>query len=237
MSILKPLTNTLGPTMSGKLARVYMVPYKNNGIGFDDENERAFQYWPESLSDSRGDIGWQEKEIPGGSHSLVQWTRCGSRRLSFTVMFSRDINKESISDEEITSGSVENVDISAAIAWLRWYTYPEYEEGSPRVIAPPMILLVFPNSGLGGARASYKSEKIGKSEEGMYAKGINEINCVMTGCDVTYNAWFEDGTPRIAEAGLEFLEVVQGGGRVKFHDRRSLHKLFSDGYKIKQQVI
>jgi hypothetical protein len=44
----------------------------------------------------------------------------------------------------------------------------------------------------------------------------------MTTCDITYEAWFPNGFPRIIEVQLEFAEVVQYGGRVVFHDRSKM---------------
>lgn len=205
------------PVLDPKVARVYMIPLKEDGT-FDDDLERAFQYWPETLTDSRGDSGWQEKVVPGGSHPLVQWTAGGGRRLSFSVFFGRDEHPAELEDE-----NEDNVDIAAALAWLRYYTYPLYEQNSVKVVPPPALLLVFPNTELGYATG------------GGDQRGIDEVLCVMTSCDITYHAWFPNGTPRIVEASLEFLEIVQvGAGSIIFHSRDSLLQGM-DFYTIRKQ--
>jgi len=209
-----------GPSINPKLARVYMIPVKDDDSGFDDGKERAFQYWPESLQDSRGDTGWQEKVVPGGSHPLLQWTQCGGRRVSFTVVFGRDrCELPDPADPRTDEIDLEeNVDVAAAVAWLRYYTYPLYKDDDFRVIAPPKILLVFPGTALGWAA-------------GGWADGLL---CVMTSCDVTYTAWFPNGTPRLVEVSLEFAEIVQLGGRVAFHGRDMLENTFEQ-YPMRKQ--
>jgi hypothetical protein len=194
---------------------------------FDDKLERAFQYWPETLTDSRGDTGWQEKQVPGGSHPLLQWTSGGGRRFSFSVFFGRD--QSTYYDTDLVSGKEEdedNVDIAAGIAWLRYFTYPLYKKNSVEVEAPSVLMLVFPHSRLGSA--------FGAGDGEAYV-GRDEVFCVMTSCDVTYHAWFPDGSPRVAEVSLEFLETIQRGGGVRFHDRRSLLSAFKDLYVMRKQ--
>jgi len=175
----------------------------------------ALQYWPETLTDSRT-VEWNPRNIPGGSHPIYQWTRSGERRLSFTAVFARD--HEPV--EPVASGIVGAVKalatkvglgpeagdptreppIEAVVSWLRYFTYPLYRSGEIRVFEPPKVLLVFSGSSL-----SYD--------------GTGGILCVMTGCEVTYEAWFPNGAPRIIEVALEFAEVVQRGDSVKFHSR------------------
>lgn len=207
---LLSIADTGGPSLDPKLARVYMIPLKDatEGGGFDDDKERAFQYWPETMQDSRGDVGWQEKAIPGLSHPLMQWTQGGSRRISFTVVFGRDRYELPDLDDPRTEewDLEENVDIGAAAAWLRWYTYPLYKEGDFRVIAPPSIMLVMPLTAIGGIR-----------DGGLHQ---DAILTVMTSCDITYLSWFPNGVPRLAEASLEFAEIIQGSlGHIYPHSR------------------
>jgi hypothetical protein len=136
--------------------------------------------------------------------------------LSFTAVFARDHEP----DEPIASGLTGLVKVAAdkiglgpesgdpareppieaAISWLRYFTYPLYRSGEIRVFEPPKVLLVFSGSSL-----AYDSSA--------------GLVCVMTGCEVTYEAWFPNGSPRIVEVALEFAEVVQRGDSVKFHSR------------------
>lgn len=221
---LMSLADAGGVTINPKLARVYMVPLADDGAGFEDGLERAFQYWPETLADGRGDVGWQEKPVPGGSHPLVQWTGGGGRRLSFSVVFGRDVHPQEQDVNLAGEADEENVDIEAAIAWLRYFTYPLYEQGSLLVQPPKTLMLVFPFTGLGQAQAVTEEERF-----------TDEVMCVMTTCDITYLAWFGDGTPRVVEAQLEFLEVVQDpGGKISFHSRDSL-EFAIENYLIRKQ--
>jgi hypothetical protein len=189
----------------------------------------AFQYWPESIQDSRSSE-WNPKNIPGGSHPIYQWTHGGERRISFTAVFTTDTApEESILQGQESGGSsgssttgspyeqMENrgllsgvefgkrdVDLRAVVSWLRWYTYPTYGTGNDiRAYEPAKCLLVLPRTMLGH-------------------NGTDYLVSVMTQCDVTYEAWFTTGFPRIIEVALEFAEVIQEGTRVAFHDRRDM---------------
>ncbi len=178
-----------------------------------------FQYWPESLQDSKGSE-WNPRPVPGGSHPIYQWANGGERRLSFTAAFTTDTApEESIlevlgpSDPYATvalnpfSGlvlGVRDLDIRTAVSWLRWFTYPTYGvDNNQRVYPPAKAILVMPNTALGH-------------------NGQDYITCAMTTCDVTYEAWFPTGYPRIVEVALEFAELVQGADGVRFHDRRNM---------------
>jgi len=243
-NILTSLTNLPN---APQLARAYLQPLDMasgerppwNTTGRDGGNAIAFQYWPETIQDSRGSE-WAPKNIPGGSHPIYQWTHGGERRLSFTAMFTTDTAPEEselgpvsrgVLDERLfprTGGILEpgdlggepygregnplsgielgtrDLDLRAAVSWLRWYTYPYYdEENGWRAIEPAKCLLVMPNMGLGFG-------------------GYDHVTCVMTQCDVTYEACFESGFPRLIEVALEFAEVVQEGARVQFQNRSQI---------------
>ena len=68
-------------------------------LGDDDRPElaagvpqwRKFQYFPESISDTK-QVGYQPKEVPGGSVPLYQWTGSGERTIAFTAVFSTDVD-------------------------------------------------------------------------------------------------------------------------------------------------
>ncbi len=193
--------------------------FASSGGAFPDRVYKSWlglQYWPETLTDSRG-AEWNPRNIPGGSHPIYQWTHGGERRVSFTTMFTTDtrVEDEQAGAEDPYADAAANplagiqkgtrdMDIRAAVNWLRYFTYPFYGRGSDlRVFEPPKVILVLPNTGMGH-------------------DGSNYIVAVMTTCDVTYEAWFPNGVPRIIEVQLEFAEVVQYGGRVLFHDRRNM---------------
>jgi hypothetical protein len=55
------------------------------GVNFQ---ERALQYWPETINDSI-ETGWNFKNVGGGSGALAQWASNGGRTISFNVELSR----------------------------------------------------------------------------------------------------------------------------------------------------
>jgi hypothetical protein len=197
------------------------IPWVDAGAGLSDGlGAIAFQYWPETIQDARSSE-WSPRNIPGGSHPLYQWTHGGERRLSFTAVFMTDTAPDDrtlelligdsspyeIDNRGLLSGlelGKRDVDLRSVVSWLRWYTYPHYGTGNDvRAYEPAKCLLVLPNTKLGHSGSDY-------------------LVTVMTQCDVTYEAWFPNGFPRVMEISLEFAEVVQEGARVAFHDRSQM---------------
>lgn len=171
-------------------------------------NERgaiAFQYWPESVQDTRA-TGWQSKPVPGGSHPVREWPNGGERQISFVVPFSTDSAPpfDSAIDETGVDLANHDLDIRVAISWLRWFTYPHYgEDGAQAAHAPPKALLVMPNMKLSHTGADW-------------------VLVTVDQCDVTYMECFEDGTPKLAEVSLTFFESVVSGEQARFHDRSNM---------------
>lgn len=239
-NILTALTNV---SHSPRLAKAYLQPLDMapderppwNLSGGQGGDAIAFQYWPETIQDTRGSE-WSAKTIPGGSHPIYQWTHGTERQITFTAMFTTDTAPEerllSSGDEgNSRPGSIlssegglggfsdpytvqrdyrlsglnpggRDVDLRSVVSWLRWYTYPYYTDGDGwKAYEPPKCLLVMPNMGMGYL-------------------GYDHVTCVLTQCDVTYEACFETGFPRLIEVSLSFNEVVQEGTSVQFHNRR-----------------
>lgn len=245
-NILTALTNV---PHTPKLAKAYLQPVDMapderppwNLSGGQGGDAIAFQYWPETVQDTRGSE-WAAKTIPGGSHPIYQWTHGTERQISFTAMFTTDTAPEErfLADAEqgslppgaileagALSGSSDpylsqqgnplnglqagsrDVDLRAVVSWLRWYTYPFYTEGDGwKAYEPPKCLLVMPNMGLGYL-------------------GTDSVTSVLTQCDVTYEACFETGYPRLIEVSLSFNEVVQEGTSVQFHNRRLMDNSYA----------
>ena len=175
--------------------------------------ERTFQFWPESIQDSI-EIGWQFKDIPGGSHALAQWGSNNGRTISFEVRMHRFMKPvadrtvfEKILDpiglttpgqQYLKDMRPHNVDIESEIRYLRAFAYPSYGvdsvHGSTVAYPPPVALLCVPGVGLNEL-------------------GNNTIMAVMTGCDVTYNLLFPNGKPRNATVALTFKQIVQKAGQ------------------------
>lgn len=178
----------------------------------DSSTTRAFQYFPETLQDSKSS-NWSQKEIPGASLPLYQWISSGERSLSFTAMFTNDVDPRLVTDEQLQQAGLlrRNVDIISAMAWLRAMILPRYgtgpqersEAGTPLVFAPRKLLLAIPFSGLG---------VIG----GDTTNGDDAVLVICTQCDYSIEAWWPSGSPRVVSASLNFSQIAQREGRVTF---------------------
>jgi hypothetical protein len=184
------------------------------GVNFQ---ERALQYWPETINDSI-ETGWNFKNVIGGSSALAQWSSNGGRTISFSVELSRlmaPVSSRTSARDKFRGGMTApndadktnnafNIDIVEYIKFLRAFCYPTYEElgGSIMAYPPPVMLLNIPNIGL--------NECVADSDGG------DAIYCVMTGCDVTYTLLFPDGTPRRATVALTLRQVVQSRSGIRF---------------------
>jgi hypothetical protein len=164
------------------------------------DNIRMFQYNPESLQDSK-QTNYQNKEIPGGSLPLYQWLAGGERLISFTAMFTNDVEPEGDEGEYSESQMSRfdaagikdrNVDISGAVAWLRQYLYPSYQQAIPQTLPPRKLILVIPKT------------------------YIDTVHVIMTQCDVTLEACWPGGAIREATVQLSFAEIAQIAGEVSF---------------------
>lgn len=201
---------------------------------------RAFQYYPDSVSDSRS-VNLEEKYGIGSSHPIYQWIRGSSREISFDVVFTNEDStlssaafdqKEGGSDLLNTLDQVggfiknpatavattilgsiykdpkHNTDIKAAIAWLRSFTYPVYENF--KVSAPPRCALWLDGSGITS-----------------YVKGVSTVDvipCIMTQCNVEYESFFNNGKPRVVKVGLHFVECIQFGDNWRYVNGSRLSK-------------
>lgn len=191
----------------------------------------VFQYWPETVEDSYG-VSYQEKTIPGGSHPLFQWVGGTGREVSFTAIFTAELD---IARELENAGSAFHrnplnpsglggkytVDVAAAVARLQSYLRPKYtEKGLTAATIPPQRLwLVMEGLNLGG-------------------DGEDAILTVLKSAGISYQACFPNGNPRYVEVSVSFAEVVQhmGGedGRTQIHfiDRTGFQNRGKD-YKFK----
>lgn len=201
---------TLVPDLSQKLARVHIIPLAPDGSVDTDIGDKGLPFWPETIADTKG-AEWASKPIPGGSHPLYQWIQGTERVISFTIILSRDSQDVDPTQER---DDVHNVDVAAAIAWLRSMEYPRYEQGGGSVRPPPLVSLVFPGSEISGVI------------------GVHELLCIMTQCDVEYQKFFNDGTPRHATVQVSFAEVVQDPTGIVQFVGRDLFTDLSKRYKM-----
>lgn len=198
-----------GRFFNDRRAKVAIVPLKVADDTPDGGGIGEFQYWPETLNDNKT-TNYSDKEIPGGSDPLVQWVSGGAREISFTAFFTRDFNvlPGGQTEHRIGANQIQrNPDINAALAWLRQFLYPNYQDGDLYVNPPQKLLLFLPQTKLGFATVL---------SSGGSTSITDLILCVMTKCDILYKSWFPDGSPRVATADLAFRQIVQRAGRVEF---------------------
>lgn len=239
--------------MAPRTARVYLIPLNgHNGDAVMSGLRRNFQYFPATISDQQA-TNYQTKVIPGLSHPLYQWTSGGARTITFQTVFTRDRSysakerdaiKEGVGTRASELGKTwslgdttsktlnimsnkdnRNVDIPSAIAWLRSHLLPEYSmngegtfQSTPQKPRPPRKLIL----GIPGLRINW----------GVPVLPATEVYVIMTGCQVVYEAFFHDGSPRIAKVNLSFAEIIQVGGRVTVHDASNKRFVGIGGYTL-----
>jgi len=131
-----------------------------------------------------------------------------------------------ISDPKATR----DVDIPSAVAWLRSFLDPEYtaDGGSKkhqvpgRPFPPRKMILGFP-----GVRINW----------GVPSLPPTEMYCIMTQCEVTYDGFFGDGTPRMARVDLAFAEIIQIKGQIVVHDAADRRYVGENGYVLTDKAI
>lgn len=214
MGLVKSLAQAIGIKATGNPVKACLsgldrkTGQENASRKKDDKNDPwptiAFQYFPESIQDIQS-ARYSERDVPGGSHPIMQYLGAGSRTISFVAFFTQEKNPETAGNSVITgllTGTAEfgfpqdradTVDIPSAIKWLRSYITPNYESGG-LMKAPPVAILYLPNSGIIG-----------------HGGFSDSVTCVMTQCDVTYEAFHRNGSPRIVAVSLSFTETVQVG--------------------------
>lgn len=205
--------------VSKKASEVIIAPLDRYGkIDSDLGGAKVLQYWPESLTDSENS-NWQAKDIPGSPRPLYQWISGGERPLSFTTLFSRDMDGEIGVDFEEDK---HNVDIDAAIAWLKLLKSSDYEavQDMNMAVAPPVLWLQFSGTKLGYNHAAPQAGNY-TLESGVY--------CILESVEPEYRSWFPSGTPRLASCALAFKEVIQVGSGV-YPFGRDLLKWLASNY-------
>jgi hypothetical protein len=185
-TILSAAATVSNQDLHDEEAKVGIAPIAENGQPLSYMS-LALQHWPSQITDTEGST-YSNKTIPGGNRPIYQWIAGGERQISFSAIFSRD-KRSTLS---IADYGEFNVDIAAAIAWLRALKAPDYKQGSDYPDSPPVMYLIVPNHWLSQTE---------ENEDNLLVK--------MDQCDVTYRKAFPGGTPRLAEVQLTFTETVQ----------------------------
>lgn len=233
------LSQMIGTEASTRPSEVVIIPLDDAGnADITVFGVLRFQYFPEAMQDSKT-INYQQKEIPGASLPIYQWVASGERLITFTAQFSTDVDflaNPSIPATVAANGSGlqdRNVDIRSAVAWLRSFMFPRYisassagggvtsqSGGSPTGVGaatsagitystkpPRRLKLYIPNSGIGIA---------GGTASNAQTVFPDSVVCVMTQCEVNWEAYFPSGLPRMASVQLSFAQIAQLGTRVMF---------------------
>lgn len=212
MAGLTSLASRAASFVSEKKTNAYLIALNSKG---EPASASAFQYFPESFSDTKA-VSWQAKEVPGASLPLYQWTGSGERTISFTAQFSTDVDPLangqagvattfSTFQERLKYNGVErrNIDVRSAVMWLRQYMLPTYDQQRGLTIPPPKLVLYLPYSGIGLAGGQVGN--IGSDDQ---------VLCVMTQCEVTWEKFFKTGNAKLASVSLAFAQVPQRGSSV-----------------------
>lgn len=191
-----------------KPAVAYMHPEKSA-----DNTQFVFQYFPESVSDNYTP-NYGQHDIPGGSHPLYQYVGGSERAISFTAIFTSEVRDTGKIFKGFPAAKY-TVDVAAAIASLQRYLYPTYRSGGLLGVVepPPRLVLKLENSYLG--------------------RNEDQVLVILKGAGVEYNAFFHDGTPRIATVSLEFAECVQHSGESVSSPTSNVRYISSDLYNEK----
>ncbi len=166
----------------------------------DTPDSFLFQFWPENIMDDKS-VNWGTIELPGGSHPLYHFINGGERTVTFMAQFYRERL------EDVAENGKNNMysrDIGYCVAWLRSKMYPR-RDGA--VMLPPPRLELWFDSFDGSMNFQSLNH---------YYDGV--LNCIMTGCQVTYKAWFPNGVPRLAEVNLTFTEIITLKDGVQYAD-------------------
>ncbi len=225
------LTQSLFSKVNERKASASLQKLGSNGAA--DGKPLRFQYWPESIQDTKV-VNWAPRDIPGGSLPLYQWINSGERIISFTAVFSCDMDLIQGEDKlverlEAVGQAGRNVDIRGAAIWLREFMLPGVGElegsESPISLHPAKILLELPKMGIGVTGGMTKADA-----------AFDQMICIMTTCDLSYDAFFPSGLPRVMTASLSFAQIAQVGNAVVFPGNQDMTKdggaEKSFGYKL-----
>jgi hypothetical protein len=210
-----------------KPAEFIIMPIDDSGAeNADYGGAKVLQYWPESIQTSRT-ANWSGKSIPGLPVPLHQWTGGGEHTISFTVVFSTDMDGDVPEDKF-------NVNVEAAIAWLNMLTLPTYQAiGDSEVShAPPVVWLFAPNNYLGGnlkTESSFSSNSP-RQFDLLFNNGGSGIYVTVNSVDTTRMNWFQSGKTRFTSISISCSETIQIAGKIypysaaDFADLANLYK-------------
>jgi len=226
-----------GPFITFKEAANFVImPIADDGRENDDYGgAKILQYWPQSIQTSRS-ANWVPKVSPGLAIPLKQWTGGGESIVTFTAVFSCDMDGDVEEDKF-------NVDVEAAIKWLEMLTLPTYVSvGDTKVAhAPPVIWLYAPKVELGsnaaaeeelGGVAAFTGDSVPSFDpSGIVGNTLNNngmgIYVNLNNVDAERGAFFVSGKTRYATVNLNFSETIQIAGNIFPYDATALKGVVS----------
>lgn len=211
---VRSLSAALADSTPERTSDAVLIPLDSRNDRITSESFRL-QYFPETIRSTKG-TNHQQKEVPGGSLPLYQWVSGGEHMVSFTATFTCDhdlLTNESLAAMTRAEGLRDrNPDLRAAVAWLRQFKLPTYQ--NDRTLPPRKLMLFLPGTGIG---------LLGGVPPGAEQLRPDSIFTILTQCDVTYQNLFPSGLPRYLEVELSFAQVAQYGGTVQFPGVGAVH--------------
>lgn len=221
---------------------------------------RRFQYYPDSIQDTKA-VNYQSKEVPGGSLPLYQYTNSGERQISFTAIFTTDVDHlaatNSTTFDGVSTLTDQALDNTRTLRTMCLDSFIQamhtrlqasgVEERSPFIPGALIWLrrFMFPRYGESsdvGVPLTKPPRKLllhltGTEFErfgggGGFSIGGGGLLCVMTQCDITIEAQFPSGNIRHATVNLAFTEVPQRGGFVRFPSATEMDQQAAEWYTL-----
>jgi hypothetical protein len=180
-----------------------------------------FQYFPSTITVNKSQ-DYAVKKPFGASLPVRQWVGGGDNPIGFTAEFSCDVDLmakgaaagAALMKKLHAAGAEDfNPDIRSALAWLGNMQSPTYGPEAINTKPPPALLLVLPGSGIGLVNGDPGG-----------AVATDSAPCVLDSMDVTYEAFFPSGLPRLVQVALSFQRIPQIGGSIVFPGRTSVSR-------------
>jgi hypothetical protein len=254
-SSIRSLSSLVNMFAGSDPTKAQLVPLDINGRE-EKTFARAFQYFPENITDSKG-VNYATKNIPGGSHPLYQFINGTDRTISYTAIFTSDEDPASPDLLSALQGGLEvgigtltnaitqgpsnalnssggtkhNAPVESAVIWLRSFMYPKYTQDRDlnSKLSSPLAPPV--------CRMYLPNSGIhGTTNSGVLV--VDSVDCIMTQCDVVYDTFYRNGKQRITTVNLTFNETIQtGGANWKFADGAAFNRAWRDAMTIRGSSV
>lgn len=224
------LARALAKQVNTRRTEAALYEYDDRGklvTGHDGRPEGfRFQYFPATVTMNKSQ-NYAVKNPFGASLPIRQWVGGGDNPIGFTAEFSCDVDlmangqaAGAVLMKRLHAAGAEdfNPDIRSALAWLGNMQSPTYGAEAIDTRPPPALLLILPGSGIGLVHGDPGS-----------AVATDSAPCVLESMDVTYEAFFPSGLPRLVQVQLSFQRIPQIGGSVTFPGRTAVSREAAHG--------